>query len=313
MAVAIQNSAETKAGAPPTSLGVVSLLGAAYVFLAFVVVYHLVPQFWEQYVHVGANPFVGFSLLFLVQVAAVAGAVFLWSRMSLSRPGLRGGMFLVAAYLGVGVLLAYWLALFCEWLLPKFGLGTAVQVVGLIVVGSFAFLWLRFVWRRLAAPAFERTSVRFEEQGWFTVRPYKRGQGLKTRRGTMLGVLLLVGAGLWGYYQRTGLRLGQTWTIDLPFTANYMVPLLRSYGISILVVSAALTLWFAYRLVNYPRFADFLIATEAEMNKVYWTSRSRLYQDTIVVLVFMALLALILMIMDYFWTFILVNLIGVIQ
>ena len=44
-------------------------------------------------------------------------------------------------------------------------------------------------------------------------------------------------------------------------------------------------LWRAWRgMVNFPAFADFLIATEAEMNKVSWTTRKRLVQDTIVVL-----------------------------
>ena len=32
----------------------------------------------------------------------------------------------------------------------------------------------------------------------------------------------------------------------------------------------AVGLWFSFRLVNMPPFADFLIAVEAEMNKVSW-------------------------------------------
>ncbi len=32
-------------------------------------------------------------------------------------------------------------------------------------------------------------------------------------------------------------------------------------------------LWLAWRVVNVPSFADFLIATEAELNKVSWTTR----------------------------------------
>ena len=59
--------------------------------------------------------------------------------------------------------------------------------------------------------------------------------------------------------------------------------------------------WFAYRVVNLPTFAEFLIATEAEMNKVSWTSRRRLYQDTIVVLVTTVLLTLFLLVVDLFW------------
>ena len=43
--------------------------------------------------------------------------------------------------------------------------------------------------------------------------------------------------------------------------------------------------WLIFRLVQYPPFVDFLIATEAEMNKVSWTSRAELNRATAVVLV----------------------------
>jgi len=50
-----------------------------------------------------------------------------------------------------------------------------------------------------------------------------------------------------------------------------------------------------------PAFADFLIATEAEMNKVSWTTQKRLVQDTIVVLVTVILMAFYLFAMDQSW------------
>jgi preprotein translocase SecE subunit len=77
--------------------------------------------------------------------------------------------------------------------------------------------------------------------------------------------------------------------------ANYTFPLL------LLLV----TLWGAWRAVNVPLFGDFLIATEAEMNKVSWTTRKRLVQDTIVVLVFLALLTVFLLVIDLFWSWLL--------
>jgi preprotein translocase SecE subunit len=314
MAVAMQNSAETKTAASPLALGVASLFGALYVFLAFLIAYHWAPMLWAEHVRLSDNQFVNYTVLFLIQLAIAVGAVLLWPRLVPPRPGIRAGIFLAFFWLGLGTLLLYWLALFVEWLLPKFGVaGATLFWSGVVVAGMFAFLWLRFVWRRFNAPTFEKSCGTVEEQGWFTTKPYKRGQGLKARRGTMLGVILIVAAGLWGYYERTGLKVGELWAIDLPFTADYEVPILRSYGIAVLAVVSAVTLWFAYRLVNYPRFADFLIATEAEMHKVHWTSKARLYQDTVVVLVFMVLLAVILLIMDIFWSFILKNLIGVLQ
>ena len=43
--------------------------------------------------------------------------------------------------------------------------------------------------------------------------------------------------------------------------------------------------WVCYRVVNVPSFADFLIAVEAEMNKVSWPSRAELFRASLVVLV----------------------------
>ena len=50
-----------------------------------------------------------------------------------------------------------------------------------------------------------------------------------------------------------------------------------------------------------PTFAEFLIATEAEMNKVSWSSRRRLLQDTVVVLVTTLFMAFFLLAVDLFW------------
>ena len=68
---------------------------------------------------------------------------------------------------------------------------------------------------------------------------------------------------------------------------------------------AAMGIWFAWRAVNFPTFADFLIATEAELNKVSWTSRKRLVQDTIVVLVTLFLFTIFLLVVDATWGWVL--------
>jgi preprotein translocase SecE subunit len=76
----------------------------------------------------------------------------------------------------------------------------------------------------------------------------------------------------------------------------------------------AVTLWLAWRVVNYPAFADFLIATEAELNKVSWTTRRKLVQDTVVVLLTVMLMAIFLFAMDQAWSHLLSwKQIGVIQ
>jgi len=79
------------------------------------------------------------------------------------------------------------------------------------------------------------------------------------------------------------------------------VSLLPHVRFTLPILLAAFSLWFAYRLVSFPPFADFLIATEAELNKVSWVTRKRLVQDTMVVLVTMLLLTVFLFVVDAIW------------
>lgn len=83
--------------------------------------------------------------------------------------------------------------------------------------------------------------------------------------------------------------------------ATTLLPLVPVANYTFPVLLLLVTLWGAWRAVNVPTFGDFLIATEAEMNKVSWTTRKRLVQDTIVVLVFLALLTVFLLVIDLFW------------
>jgi len=64
-------------------------------------------------------------------------------------------------------------------------------------------------------------------------------------------------------------------------------------------------LWVSFRIVCTPRFADFLIAVEAEMAKVSWSSWSEVVRSSIVVIFMMFFLAAILGLYDLFWWFLL--------
>ena len=66
-------------------------------------------------------------------------------------------------------------------------------------------------------------------------------------------------------------------------------------------LSCLAALWFSYRLVNIPQFADFLIAVEAEMNKVSWPSRGELIRSSVVVIFVIFLLAVVLFGYDLIW------------
>ena len=111
---------------------------------------------------------------------------------------------------------------------------------------------------------------------------YKRNQGRITRQVTFAAVAAAVALGL--------LRLSMILTGKGP---EYQ------YGIPLVLLAAGL--WVAYRLVNVPVFADFLIAVEAEMNKVSWPSRTELIRASLVVLIMMFVLAFYLAGCDIFW------------
>ena len=119
------------------------------------------------------------------------------------------------------------------------------------------------------------------------VRPdrYKPTQGKNARFWTAIGLGLLIGAGLFQLY-------------ELQLKGQYGP--LAQFGIPALLGLAFA--WVSWRVVNYPPFADFLIATEAEMNKVSWTSREDLRRATIVVLATILLLAVYLFAVDYLWS-----------
>jgi preprotein translocase subunit SecE len=70
--------------------------------------------------------------------------------------------------------------------------------------------------------------------------------------------------------------------------------------------------WTIFRLIQYPPFVEFLIATEAEMNKVSWTSKDDLYRATTVVLVTVVLVSIFLFGVDQIWL-VLLQFLGVLK
>jgi preprotein translocase subunit SecE len=122
---------------------------------------------------------------------------------------------------------------------------------------------------------------------------YKPRQGWYARLYTALGLGVILVLGLW--------RLHETL-----MTAS----LGTRYGVPALV--GAVLAWVVFRLVQYPPFVEFLIATEAEMNKVSWTSRDDLYRATSVVLATVVLMSVFLFGVDWLWSNLL-QLIGVLK
>jgi len=93
---------------------------------------------------------------------------------------------------------------------------------------------------------------------------YKPMQGWYARLYTALGLGVVAAAGVWRGYE-SSIDYTPLWRLGIP-------------GVLALGLG-----WLIFRIIHFPPFAEFLIATEAEMNKVSWTSKEDLYRATTVV------------------------------
>ena len=123
-------------------------------------------------------------------------------------------------------------------------------------------------------------------QQLFQTGAYKSRQGRITRQVTAasVGLIVLLAA----YKLHLTLSVMQTSS-----SVHYGVP----------VALAMLGMWFSYRLVHMPRFADFLIAVEAEMKKVSWPTWTELVRSSMVVIFVIFALALLLALYDLLWQY----------
>ncbi|MGI9427752.1 MAG: preprotein translocase subunit SecE [Bythopirellula sp.] len=113
--------------------------------------------------------------------------------------------------------------------------------------------------------------------GMFNASQYKRSQGKVARQLTFAAMAVAFAVGAWKINTVSATPVGQ-----------YVVPL----GV------LAVGLWASFRIVNIPRFADFLISVEAEMNKVQWPGRSELWRASMVVIIVIFFLAGALFVFD---------------
>ena len=123
---------------------------------------------------------------------------------------------------------------------------------------------------------------------------YKPLQGKQARLWTAVGLGLIIVFGLREVYESLKDRTSTVGSFAIPAAVG------------------AILAWITFRLLQYPPFVEFLIATEAEMNKVSWTSREDLKRATTVVLVTVALMAVFLFGVDWLWSNLL-QLIGVLR
>jgi preprotein translocase subunit SecE len=137
--------------------------------------------------------------------------------------------------------------------------------------------------------------------GFFTI--YKKGQGYWTRICTAAATILLL-----------LLTVRFLW-LQVPYIAPWFMPasptadqLTRGNQIAarvmlgVCAVAGGAIAWLCWSLMNRPSNVDFLIATDSEMKKVNWTSKKELIGSTKVVIFFMFLIAIVLFVLDMYFT-----------
>jgi preprotein translocase SecE subunit len=306
MAVAVRNTPESVAQRPLNRLAVESLLGVLYVLGSLGIVFYGLPRLWGTF-NIGHEA-VQASFLVVAMLVVAGGLAFGGWRLVGNQPprGMASGIFVGVIGVVVIGLFTFWIGSLIQRGAPQLNETTGLAIVaalGVVLVGLGAFAYFR--------PQVDGWLIRTEEQGWFSMMPYKRSQGQRVRRGTIMGILLLAGAGIFTLIQH-GTLPHAPWKVAIPFTNDAYIILLPDVQITLPLLLGFAAFWLAYRVVNFPVFADFLIATEAELNKVSWTSRKRLIQDTIVVLVTVLLLTIFLFVVDQVWAFVL-HKVGVVQ
>ncbi|MDR1479672.1 MAG: preprotein translocase subunit SecE [Planctomycetaceae bacterium] len=125
----------------------------------------------------------------------------------------------------------------------------------------------------------------------FRFRRFKPSQGVLTRRLTAFGVFIIFASGAYRFFITSP---------SLPFVSGS--PEVARIATGIVAIAIILAgAWFAFRLVNWSTFANFLVSVEGEMEKVSWPSREELYSSTVVVLVFFVILAGMILFFDLAW------------
>ncbi|MFT4557429.1 MAG: preprotein translocase SecE subunit [Planctomycetaceae bacterium] len=112
---------------------------------------------------------------------------------------------------------------------------------------------------------------------------YKRSQGRLARRlsGVAIAAIAILGA----------------WSFQVTFAAEATAPV--KYGIPVAV--AILGCWVAFRVIHHEKFAEFLIATETEVEKVHWPDRQHVQRASVVVIVTMLAMGGMLFLFDFIW------------
>lgn len=141
--------------------------------------------------------------------------------------------------------------------------------------------------------------------------PYKKGQGKVTRLSTAAAAAGILALTCNWLYSNLSITLGDA-LVSGGRTREAAVSLGRNISLLSATLIFLIGAFFAWRMMNSPRGADFLITTDHEMNKVNWASRKELFGSTRVVVIFLFFICIFLFCADIFfgWFF---HVIGVLK
>ena len=345
MSVAEKPVAEAASRSPHLQLAFSSLLGAVYVLVSLWVVFAGLPYLWGTYVPM-ANEFLSDALLLIATLIVGMGLWYVGSQLEKGQAqhGLRAGVFFAALFIFLIAWLS--LNVIGHYLEDRVGgAGGAVITAAVAVALAYGVYWAFMKpafagWLQRVEDRGWFHALPYKPTQGVRVR---RATVLAILVLGICGIITLITHRSLGYEradvvdniadlsrklanpnlppteqaafaaQQAGLQQQlNNWQWSIPFTAevprdDLFIPLMFKVHLVVPLILAVALFWLAWRMVNWPTFADFLIATEAEMNKVSWTTRKRLVQDTIVVLVTVFLLTVFLFVIDIVWIRVLSN------
>lgn len=127
-------------------------------------------------------------------------------------------------------------------------------------------------------------------QQLFSYGFYKRTQGKIARQATFYALAVTVAIGAYSL---------------MLWMQNIGSARANELAAPVAVAVFAAGCWAAFRLVQWPTFADFLISVEAEMNKVTWPKAGELWRASVVVILTIFVLAALLYLYDFVWRWLL--------
>src|ERR1019366_6267711 len=201
MSVAETPTTESIARNPQQQLAVGSAIGAVAILACLWIVFAGLPELWGRVwaqiftdnLDLKRNVFLSDALLILIDLLLIGGLGFATFRIfqQQAQTGLRAGIFFGAIYLFAVLALCGWLSgLMQDQFQDNPPVGWAVLgIVFAAPLGGAGYVYL-------AGSGWMNFLGTVEHQGWFDGRSYKANQGVRVRRGTILGFIAVGACGI---------------------------------------------------------------------------------------------------------------------